>query len=159
MQKCNRFSFLIFRLYISDKKIMLKGILAISGQPGLFKMIAEAKNNIIVESIETGKRMPVYSSSKVSALDDIAVFTDSGDVNLKEVLKAIYTKEEGGSAISYKSAPDQLKSYFGEVLPSYDRERVYISDIKKVVRWYGILLRNDLLDFTEEDETEKSSDN
>jgi len=138
---------------------MLKGILAISGQPGLFKMIAEAKNNIIVESIETGKRMPVYSSSKVSALDDIAVFTDSGDVNLKEVLKAIYTKEEGGSAISYKSAPDQLKSYFAEVLPSYDRERVYISDIKKVVRWYGILLRNDLLDFTEEDETEKSSDN
>ena len=138
---------------------MLKGILAISGQPGLFKMIAEAKNNIIVESIETGKRMPVYSSSKVSALDDIAVFTDSGDVNLKEVLKAIYTKEEGGSAISYKSAPDQLKSYFAEVLPSYDRERVYISDIKKVVRWYGILLRNDLLDFTDEDETEKFSDN
>ena len=138
---------------------MLKGILAISGQPGLFKMIAEAKNNIIVESIETGKRMPVYSSSKVSALDDIAVFTDSGDINLKEVLKAIYTKEEGGSAISYKSAPDQLKSYFAEVLPSYDRERVYISDIKKVVRWYGILLRNDLLDFTDEDETEKSSDN
>jgi len=138
---------------------MLKGILAISGQPGLFKMIAEAKNNIIVESIETGKRMPVYSSSKVSALDDIAVFTDSGDVNLKEVLKAIYIKEEGGSAISYKSAPEQLKSYFAEVLPSYDRERVYISDIKKVVRWYGILLRNDLLDFTEEDETEKSSDN
>jgi hypothetical protein len=138
---------------------MLKGILAISGQPGLYKMVAEAKNNIIVESLETGKRMSVYSSSKISNLDDIAVFTDSGEVTLEEVLKAIYIKEEGGNAISYKSAPEQLKSYFAEVLPSYDRGRVYISDIKKVVRWYGILIRNDLLDFSEEkNEPEKFGD-
>jgi hypothetical protein len=128
---------------------MLKGILAISGHTGLFKMIAETKNNIIVESLETGKRMPVYSSSKISALDDIAIYSSDGDVPLKDVLKAIYDKENGSSAIGYKSSGDKLKAYFGEVLPSYDRDRVYLSDIKKVMLWYGILLENGLLDFTE----------
>jgi hypothetical protein len=137
---------------------MLKGILAISGQPGLFKMVAEAKNNIIVESLETGKRMPVYSSSKVSALEDIAVFTDDGDVPLKDVLKVIYEKENGGNTISHKSPPDELKSYFAEALPSYDRSRVYMSDIKKVLLWYNILLKKELLDFTEKSEESEENE-
>jgi hypothetical protein len=133
---------------------MLKGILAISGHSGLFKLIAETKNNIIVESLETGKRMPVYSTSKISALDDIAIYSSEGDVPLKNVLKAIFDKEKGGSAIGHKSSGDKLKTYFAEVLPSYDRDRVYVSDIKKVMLWYGMLLQKGLLDFTDKESDE-----
>lgn len=144
-------------MYIRPKfQIMLKGILAISGQPGLFKLIAESKNNIIVESMETGKRMPAYSTTKISALEDIAIYTDTDDIPLKDVFKAINEKEDGGKSISHKSSGNELKKYFGEVLPGYDRERVYVSDIKKVILWYNILHDKDLLDFSEEenDETE-----
>jgi len=133
---------------------MLKGLLAISGQPGLFRMIAESKNNIIVESLITGKRMPAYSSSRISSLEDIAIYTDSGEVQLKDVFKSIYDKENGQKTISNKEPETKLKSYFAEVLPSYDRERVYISDIKKVLLWYNILLDTDLLNFNEEEEVE-----
>jgi hypothetical protein len=131
---------------------MLKGILAISGHQGLFKHVAESKNHIIVESLDTGKRMPVYSSSKVSALEDIAIYTDTADVPLRDVFKSIAEKEEGGEAISHKSSNDQLKAYFAEVLPEYDKDRVYVSDIRKVILWYNILCEKDLLDFTEEEE-------
>ncbi len=139
---------------------MLKGILAISGQPGLFKLLAESKNNIIVESLETGKRMPAYSTTKISALEDIAIYTDTEDVPLKEVLKAIYEKEDGGKSISHKSSGNELKNYFEEVLPDYDRERVYVSDIKKVILWYNILQEKEMLDFSEdvESDEEKSSE-
>src|SRR5690554_4931013 len=130
---------------------MLKGILAISGYPGLFKHVAESKNNIIVESLDTGKRMPVYASAKVSALEDIAIYTTSSDVPLKEVFKAIFEKEEGKAAISHKSSANDLKKYFGEVLPEYDRDRVYVSDIKKVMLWYNQLQEKEMLDFTEEE--------
>jgi hypothetical protein len=139
-------------LYIRKKKYMLKGILAISGHQGLFKHVAESKNHIIVESLETGKRMPVYSSSKVSALEDIAIYTDTADVPLRDVFKSIAEKEENGEAISHKSTNDQLKKYFTEVLPEYDKERVYVSDIRKVVLWYNILCEKELLDFTEVEE-------
>lgn len=135
---------------------MLKGILSISGQSGLFKLVAEAKNNIIVESLDTGKRMPVYSTVKVSALEDIAIYTETGDVPLKDVFRAIYDKENGGPAISPKSSGPELKKYFGEVVPEYDRERVYVSDIKKVLLWYNTLLEKEMLDFSEE---ENSQDN
>lgn len=139
-------------MYIRPKfQIMLKGILAISGQPGLFKLIAESKNNIIVESLETGKRMPAYSTTKISALEDIAIYTDTEDISLKDVFKAIHDKEAGGKSISHKSSGNELKKYFGEVLPDYDRERVYVSDIKKVILWYNILHDKDLLDFSEDD--------
>jgi hypothetical protein len=131
---------------------MLKGILAISGQPGLFKMITESKNSIIVESLDTGKRMPAYSTSKISALEDIAIYTETEDVPLKDVFKAIYEKEDGGAAISHKASGNELKKYFGEVLPEYDRDRVYVSDIKKVIQWYNILHEKEMLDFTEEEE-------
>lgn len=130
---------------------MLKGILAISGQSGLFKMVAESKNNIIVESLDTKKRLPVHSTSKVSALEDIAIYTETGDVPLKEVFKAIAEKENGGQTISHKSSANELKSYFGEVIPEFDRDRVYVSDIKKVLMWYNILQEKDMLDFSEEE--------
>ena len=137
---------------------MLKGILSISGQSGLFKMVAEAKNNIIVESLDTQKRIPVHSTSKVSALEDIAIYTETSDVPLKEILKAISDKEEGGSALSHKSSGNELKKYFEEVVPDYDKDRVYVSDIKKVLQWYNKLQEKEMLDFTEpeKEKTEES---
>jgi hypothetical protein len=133
---------------------MLKGILAISGHQGLFKHIAEAKNHIIVESLENGKRMPVYSSSKISALEDIAIYTDTADIPLRDVFKAISDKEDGGEALSHKSKAEDLKSYFSDVLPEYDRDRVYISDIKKVLLWYNVLHEKGMLDFSEEEDAQ-----
>ncbi len=129
---------------------MLKGILAISGQPGLFKLVAEAKNSIIVESLLTGKRQPAYATSKISSLDDIAIFTQTGEVSLKEVLKSIAEKENKEAVA--KLDGNALKAYFGEVLPEYDQDRVYTSDMKKVIQWYNLLQKNDLLNVEEEEE-------
>ncbi len=132
---------------------MLKGILAISGQPGLFKLVAEAKNSIIVESLINGKRMPAYSTSKVSSLEDIAIFTQTGEVALKEVLRSIYEKENGGEVA--KKEGNGLKEYFKEILPEYDQDRVYTSDMKKVLQWYNLLLEKELLNVNEEEPTEE----
>lgn len=140
---------------------MLKGILSISGQSGLFKLVAESKNNIIVESLETQKRMPVYSTAKVSALEDIAIYTTEEEVPLKDVFQAIAEKEDKGPAISHKASGNELKTYFEEVVPEYDRDRVYVSDIKKVLLWYNTLQQNDMLDFSEAEEkdtNEKAED-
>lgn len=137
---------------------MLKGILSISGQSGLFKLVAESKNNIIVESIETQKRLPVYSTAKVSALEDIAIYTYEGDTPLKEIFKAISEMEDGGPAISHKASGNELKSYFEKVVPDYDKERVYVSDIKKVLLWYNTLQENDMLDFSDEEEEASSEE-
>ncbi len=131
---------------------MLKGILAISGHSGLFKLVAESKNNIIVESLDNGKRMPVYSTAKVSALEDIAIYTIEGDKPLKEIFRAISEKEEGGSAISHKASGQELKSYFEEIVPEFDQDRVYVSDIKKVMLWYNTLQEKDMLDFSKKEE-------
>ncbi len=133
---------------------MLKGILSISGQSGLYKMVAESKNNIIVESLETLKRIPVHSTSKVSALEDIAIYTENGDVPLKDIFKAIYDKENGGAALSSKVSANELKSYFVNVVPDYDKYRVYISDIKKVLLWYNALQQKGLLSFSEQENEE-----
>lgn len=135
---------------------MLKGILSISGQSGLFKLVAESKNNIIVESLETKKRIPVHSTSKVSALEDIAIYTEESDVPLKEIFKAISDKENGGAALSHKASGNELKAYFEEVVPDYDKERVYVSDIKKVLLWYNILQEKEMSDFSETEETAKT---
>ncbi len=131
---------------------MLKGILSVSGQSGLFKMVAESKNNIIIESLETLKRMPIHSTSKVSALEDIAIYTENGDVPLKDIFKLIFDKENGGPAINPKTSATELKTYFEKVVPKYDKERVYVSDIKKVMLWYNTLQKKNLLIFSEENE-------
>lgn len=131
---------------------MLKGILSISGQPGLFKVISEAKNNVIVESLVTGKRMPAYSSSKMSSLEDIAVFTETAEISLKEVFKKITKLVEEGQSFDPKASGDQLKTYFEDILPEYDRDRVYVSDIKKIISWYNLLQEKELLNFEEEEE-------
>ena len=137
---------------------MLKGILAISGHSGLFKMVAESKNNIIVESLDTKKRFPVYATSKISSLEDIAIYTQEGDVPLKDIFKTIYEKEDGGQALSAKVSGSELQAYFEEILPDFDKDRVYVSDIKKVILWYNTLQENDMLDFSAEDEASNSED-
>ena len=137
---------------------MLKGILSISGQSGLFKLVAESKNNIIVESLDTKKRMPVYSTVKVSALEDIAIYTETSDVPLKDVFKSISDKEDGGQSISPKSSGTELKKYFEEIVPEYDKDRVYVSDIKKVLMWYNTIQEKEMLDFSEPEEKTKESE-
>jgi len=126
---------------------MLKGILSISGQPGLFKMVTEAKNSIIVESLLTGKRIPAYSTSKISALTDISVFTATGEVQLKELFKQI---QESGKMINSKASVNEIKAFFEEILPEYDKDRVYVSDMKKIFQWYQLLTDLDLLTEIEE---------
>lgn len=133
---------------------MLKGILSISGQPGLYKMVAEAKNKIIVESLVTGKRMPASASAKISSLEDIAVYTHSGDVPLREILKRIYDHENGEPGLDPKATNPEVKKYFEAIVPDYDQERVYVSDIRKVLLWYNLLQQKEMLDFTEEPEEE-----
>jgi hypothetical protein len=140
---------------------MLKDILAISGQPGLYKIISKGGKNLIVESLDTGKRIPAHSTNKIIALEDIAIFTSNGEVPLKEVMKKIAEKEEGKKSIDHKLSGNKLKSYFAEILPEYDEDRVYVSDIKKVIQWYNILQEKDMLTFEDEENEEdtKNDDN
>lgn len=137
---------------------MLKGILAIAGHSGLFKMVSNSKNALIVESLIDKKRMAAYASSKISALEDIAIFTDEGDVQLAVVFKNIKEKESGAQAISHKSSGNELKAYMAKVLPNYDEDRVYVSDMKKVFQWYNILQENNLLDVVETEEDIKEEE-
>lgn len=123
----------------------LKGIMAIGGQSGLFKTISQGKNSLIVESLSTGKRMPAYASSKISALEDIAIFTIEKDVPLKEVFVKIAEKENYGKCIDHKADSRELIDYMEEILPDFDRNRVYSSDLKKLFQWYNILQEKDLL--------------
>lgn len=136
---------------------MLKGILAISGQRGLFKLVSQAKNSIIVESLIDGKRMPAYATSRISALEDISIYTEEEDVKLVDVFTQMYEKENGGQAIDAKSSNNELKDYFESVLPTYDKDRVYVSDIKKVISWYNLLIEKNMFDpnAVEEAEEEK----
>lgn len=126
--------------------MVLKDILAISGEQGLFKFIAQGKNAIIVEHLETGRRSSAFSSAKVSSLEDISVFTQDEDMPLAKVFDRVFEKEKGGPAIDPKSAKTEiLKQYFGEVVPEYSRERVYVSDIKKIIAWYNLLQNKNML--------------
>jgi hypothetical protein len=117
----------------------LSGIIAISGKPGLYKVIAQGKNNIIVESIEEKKRVPAYATDRISALDDISIYTYDDDKPLKEIFDDIFKKENGGATISHKEDAKKLQAYLTEILPEYDKERVYPSDIKKLFQWYNLL--------------------
>jgi hypothetical protein len=117
----------------------LTGIIAISGKPGLFKVVAQGKSNLIVESLTDGKRIPAYSTDRISALEDISVYTYDEDKPLIAVFETIYTKENGGLAPSHKEDKNTLEGYMLSVLPNYDQERVYLSDVKKIFQWYNQL--------------------
>ena len=128
----------------------LSGIIAISGKPGLFKVIAQGKNNIIVQSLVDNKKMPAYASDRISALEDISIYTYDEDAPLKEVFVSIHKKENGKECPSHKDAYDTLFAYLLEIIPNFDQERVYPSDVKKIFQWYNLLLKAGLLTVTEE---------
>ena len=135
---------------------MLKTILSISGKPGLYKLVSQAKNMLIVESLQTGKRQPAYAHEKIISLGDIAIFTDEDDVPLGEVLESIKKKENGGKvSLDIKKADSEtLRAYLADVLPNFDRERVYVTDIKKLISWYNLLVETGNTDFAEEKKAE-----
>lgn len=137
-------------------EMILKDIIAISGEPGLFRFIAQGKNSIIVEHLETKKRSSAFGSARVSSLEDIAIFTAKEDLPLSKVFDLIYDKEQGRVAIDGKSDGNKLKIWFEEILPDYDKDKVYTSDIKKVALWYNILHNLNLL--VKEEPEEKPSE-
>ena len=131
---------------------MLKDILSISGKPGLFKLISKGKNIFIAESLIDQKRIPVYSSDKVVSLEDISIYSDEGDVRLARILQSIKQKENGEKiSFSPTITTAELKDYFSQVLPGFDRERVYPSDIKKMMNWYNLLINSGWTEFEEEE--------
>lgn len=135
----------------------LKEILAISGKPGLYKLVAQSKNGVIVEALTDQKRFPISAQSNVSALADIAIYTYEGEKPLKEILKNIYDKENGGQCVSHKESKEAIYTYFSDVVEGFDDDRVYISDMKKVFQWYNTLQSFDMLSFEEEIEEAKES--
>jgi len=132
----------------------LSKILSISGRPGLYKHIAQSKNSAVVESLEDGKRSSAFITEQMSSLNDISVFTTGEDIKLEEIFKKIYEKENGKEAFSHNASADEIKAFFSEAVPEYDKERVYVSDIKKIIKWYNILVKAEILEFKEEDKKE-----
>ena len=129
----------------------LSKILSISGKPGLYSMLTQTKNGMVVESLTDGKRSTAFSHEKVSTLEEISIYTNDEDKPLKEVLKSIFDKQKGEQAISSKSDSAELKAFFEEAVPDYDKENVYVSDIRKVISWYNQLQEKGILEFKEEE--------
>jgi hypothetical protein len=130
----------------------LDKILSISGKPGLFKIITQTRNGFVAESLIDKKKVNVNIHSNVSILSEIAVYTLTEELPLREVLKKVKEKENGQqTAISHKDSKDALEEYFFEVLPDYDEDRVYASDIKKIVQWYNLLQSHNMLDALDDD--------
>ena len=135
-----------------------KDILAISGMPGLYKYVAQSTRGIIVESLADGRRSMASATSRVSALSEISMFTEGEDIALADVFTRMYAHTEGKEAISPKESADRLKSFFAEVLPEYDRERVHVSDIKKAVAWFNILVAAGFTEFVLPEEEEEQTE-
>lgn len=136
-------------------------ILAISGKPGLYKLVSSTKQNLIVEALDaTHKRMPAFATDRVTSLSDIAMYTYDEDVALMKILASMRDKEEGKKAsIDYKKASgDELREYFGTILPEFDRDRVQVSHIKKLIQWYNILVEAGVTDFEDEPETAEEAE-
>jgi hypothetical protein len=132
----------------------LSKILSVTGKGGLFKLLSHNKSSFIVESLTDGKRFPVFPNDGVATLDNISIFTEDDDVPLQSVLLSIYKKENGEQCTVNVNDGNALKAYFAEILPNYDRERVYVSNMKKVVMWYNQLVEKQLIDDKEEEKTE-----
>lgn len=127
----------------------LKDILSIAGKPGLYKNIAQAKNGVIIESLLDGKRSQAFANDKISSLGEISVFTEGDDMPLREVFRLIQEKLAGTDAPDSKTADKPLVAFFNDVIPQYDKERVYTSHIKKIIAWYNLLIKNGINDFSE----------
>ena len=139
---------------------MLKEILFISGKPGLYKLISSGKNMLIVESLADKKRMPAYPHDKIMSLGEIAMYTDADDIPLSTVLTNLRNLENGAAAsINPKTATtDSLYDYMGKVLPSFDRDRVHATDIKRLIQWYNILIAAGFTEFEKQEDTEPEAE-
>jgi len=135
----------------------LKDLIVITGKPGIYKMNSQTKGGLIVESLLDKKKIPVHNIHQVSSLNDIAIYTDVDEVPLKEIFKTIHKKEDGKETINHKESKTVLTDFFTEVLPNFDTERVYPSNIKKIVQWYNILV-NTKFDFTSLENEETSQE-
>lgn len=128
----------------------LEKVIAITGKPGLYKLVAQTRGGFVAESFLDNKRVSINTQQNVSVLSEIAIYTLSAEVPLKEVFQNIKKKENGGAtSVKAKDSKDKLEAYFFEILPDYDEDRVYASDIKKVIQWYNLLLDQNMLDFEE----------
>ncbi|MCB0372876.1 MAG: DUF5606 domain-containing protein [Muricauda sp.] len=134
----------------------LDKILSIGGKPGLYKLLTQTRSGFVGESLLDGKRVTVGIRSNVSVLSEIAIYTLEEEVPLREVFQKIKEKEDGKkTSISHKAEKIELEEYFFEILPNYDEDRVYASDIKKIIQWYNILLDNNINEFAEEKDAEE----
>lgn len=137
----------------------LEKILSIGGKPGLYKLVTQTRSGFVAESLLDGKKITVGLRSNVSVLSEIAIYTLDEELPLREVFQKIQLKEKGGkTSVPHKSEKIELEEYFFEVLPNYDEDRVYASDIKKVIQWYNLLQENGLADFSEDDEDSSSEE-
>lgn len=137
----------------------LDKILAISGKPGLYELTAQTRGGFVAKSLLDGKKIAVNMRHNVSILSEIAIYTYTEEVPLGEVFQKIKEKEDGNEAINHKSSKKELEDYFSEVLPDYDEDRVYASDMKKIIQWYNILINNGFTDFSKEEKSnEKTKD-
>lgn len=129
----------------------LSKILSISGKPGLYRMLAQTKTGMVVEGLSDKKRFTAFSHERIGTLEEISIFTTGEDMPLKDILEKIHTFQEGKPLDDIEDG-DEMRLVFGQIIPEFDQDRVYNSDIRKVFQWYNILLEHDLLDFTEEAE-------
>jgi hypothetical protein len=135
----------------------LSGIISISGMPGLYKIVGQMKNGVIAESLTDKKRMPVHSHQQISALEEISMFTTGDNKPVADILQSIYDKENGGACIDPKASDKEILSYFEAILPDYDKERVYLSNMRKLFSWYSLLQSTGNLKLKEKAE-EKAED-
>lgn len=134
---------------------MITGILSISGRPGLYKLIQSGRGSLIVEQLGTGKRLPVQQRDRVISLSDVAMYTEGDDVPLSQVLDSL-SKVAEGKEVDVKALEDgDLRDFFGKVLPDFDRERVHLSDIRKLLSWYNLLIAAGITDFSDSEEDEE----
>lgn len=136
----------------------LEGIISVSGKPGLYKVISKKKTGLVVSSIPDGKKHNIFALDKVSALDDISIYTYEDDIPLKDVYAKLFEIEDGKTSINHKDSPEVLKNKMVEILEDYDQDRVYMSDLKKLFQWYNMLVTANLLSIEEEKIEEKDKE-
>ncbi len=130
-------------------------ILSVSGKPGLYELKTQTRAGVLAQSLVDGRKIQVNLRNNISILSEISIYTYSDEISLKEVFNKIYQKTDGQKSIDHKSPKKELEKYFREILPEYDEDRVYQSDIKKVIQWYNILIENDFTDFQDNEKSDE----
>lgn len=132
-------------------------IIVVSGKSGTFKIIAQSRGGIIAESLTDGKKLPIAANSKVTSIEDIVIFTETDEVKLKEVFKNMKKLADEGNTFNHKTSDNEIKASFAQILPEYDKDRVYVSDMKKIILWFNQLNENNLI-VTETEEEKPAED-